>query len=182
MYGRALSTYSKARCALHKKGTGRNAYCNMGRQEIVMMPGGIPGCLRNMMLPVDEVPASTMNAKGPAPPKAAKKAGKRRCGIRRASGAKLSPLDMRIISSLHLDVRKPYGEVAKEVGGSAKTVRLHPERMRDEGTVELLTRSDNDLGGDGASDHVGAQRNGEQPQGEREGPQHLPMVVRDMAG
>lgn len=50
---------------------------------------------------------------------------------------KLSPLDLRIIRSLHHDARKSYGKVAAEVGASARTVRKHLERMVKEGSVEL---------------------------------------------
>jgi DNA-binding Lrp family transcriptional regulator len=53
--------------------------------------------------------------------------------------AKLSSLDMRIINSFHYDARRSYGEVATEVGASARTVRKHMERMMEERSIEIWT-------------------------------------------
>jgi DNA-binding Lrp family transcriptional regulator len=59
-----------------------------------------------------------------------------------APEVKLSKLDLRIISSLHFDARKSYGDVAAEVGVTARTVRKHLERMIAEGSIELWVFSD----------------------------------------
>ncbi|MEW5747698.1 MAG: winged helix-turn-helix transcriptional regulator [Candidatus Thermoplasmatota archaeon] len=49
----------------------------------------------------------------------------------------LSPLDLKIIASLHDDPRKPPKKIADAVGVSAKTVRRHIERMRSEGSLDF---------------------------------------------
>jgi Lrp/AsnC family transcriptional regulator for asnA, asnC and gidA len=53
---------------------------------------------------------------------------------------KLSGLDYRIINSLRHDARKPAKQVAEELAVSSKTVHKHLERMRQEGSVILLTQ------------------------------------------
>jgi DNA-binding Lrp family transcriptional regulator len=50
---------------------------------------------------------------------------------------KLSPLDLRIMSSLKDDARKPYAQVGQEAGVTARTVRQRLERMLEEGSIEL---------------------------------------------
>jgi DNA-binding Lrp family transcriptional regulator len=58
-------------------------------------------------------------------------------GHRSQRYTELTPLDFRIIASLHEDGRKPLAEVADEVGASMKTVRRHIERMRSEGSLDF---------------------------------------------
>ena len=53
---------------------------------------------------------------------------------------RLSGLDYRIINSLRHDARKPEKQVAEELGVTPKTVHRHLERMRQEGSVILLTQ------------------------------------------
>lgn len=53
------------------------------------------------------------------------------------SCSQLSPLDLKIIASLHDDPRKPPKKIAEAVGVSAKTVRRHIERMRSEGSLDF---------------------------------------------
>jgi DNA-binding Lrp family transcriptional regulator len=51
--------------------------------------------------------------------------------------APLSPLDFKIIQSLHEDARKPLKEVADGLGTSVKTIRHHFDRMFEQGSIEL---------------------------------------------
>ncbi len=60
----------------------------------------------------------------------------------------LTPLDLRIISALKNDARKPIAEIADFIGVSAKTVRRHLEAMIAEGSVEFDTPMDMVSGGD----------------------------------
>lgn len=53
------------------------------------------------------------------------------------SCAQLSPLDMKIIASLHDDSRKSSKKIADALGISTKTVRRHIERMRSEGSLDF---------------------------------------------
>lgn len=50
---------------------------------------------------------------------------------------KLSPLDLRIISSMKNDARKPLEQIGEEVGATARTVRQRLDRMLEEGSIEL---------------------------------------------
>jgi DNA-binding Lrp family transcriptional regulator len=59
-----------------------------------------------------------------------------------SSEVKLSDLDLRIISSLHLDGRKSYGKISEEVGASTRTVQKHLERMIEEGSIEIWVLGD----------------------------------------
>lgn len=69
-------------------------------------------------------------------------------GKRRKSYKKLSLLDLRIISSLRDDVRRPTAEIADALGVSAKTVRRHLETMRSEGSLDFDEPWDIPLGED----------------------------------
>ncbi|MFC4987989.1 Lrp/AsnC family transcriptional regulator [Saliphagus infecundisoli] len=51
----------------------------------------------------------------------------------------MDELDRRILHSLRRDARKPYTEIAEEVGTSEGTVRNRVERMVEEGTIERFT-------------------------------------------
>ncbi len=55
---------------------------------------------------------------------------------------KLTPLDLRIISSLRPDARKAIGDVAKEVGVSAKTVARRLDKMIADGAIDLVVPMD----------------------------------------
>lgn len=55
---------------------------------------------------------------------------------------KLSELDLRMISSLHLDGRKSYGQIAREVGVTARTAQRHLERMIANGSIEIWVLGD----------------------------------------
>lgn len=65
----------------------------------------------------------------------------------RATGARpstitadpLTPLDMRIVSSLATDARKAATDVSKEIGVTAATVNRHLERMEEIGALEFIT-------------------------------------------
>jgi DNA-binding Lrp family transcriptional regulator len=59
-----------------------------------------------------------------------------------SSEEELSPLDLRIISSLHRDGRKTYDAIAKDVGASAKTARRHLDRMMTKGLIEIWVLGD----------------------------------------
>lgn len=50
---------------------------------------------------------------------------------------KLSPLDLRIISSMQNDARKPYSQVGQEIGVTARTVRQRFDKMLEEDCIEL---------------------------------------------
>jgi DNA-binding Lrp family transcriptional regulator len=85
---------------------------------------------------------------------------RRTCGMREASMAidslgrvgevrpaeplapeiRLSPLDLRIISSLKDDARKPYAQIGEEVGATARVVRQRMDRMIEEGSMELTLK------------------------------------------
>jgi DNA-binding Lrp family transcriptional regulator len=54
----------------------------------------------------------------------------------------LTPLDYRIILSLHKDSRKELIDIAKELGLSAKTVKRRLKRMIDAGVIEFSTEFD----------------------------------------
>jgi DNA-binding Lrp family transcriptional regulator len=69
-------------------------------------------------------------------------------GKTKQGGARLTPLDLRIISSLSGNARRPVADVARDVGASTKTVRRHLERMLSNGSVELHARQDAPSGGD----------------------------------
>ncbi|MDH3366166.1 MAG: winged helix-turn-helix transcriptional regulator [Thermoplasmata archaeon] len=58
-------------------------------------------------------------------------------GKRKRSYKELSPLDLRIISSLKEDARMSVADIADMVGVSAKTVRRHLENMISEGSLDL---------------------------------------------
>jgi len=60
----------------------------------------------------------------------------------------LSPLDLRIISSIKDDVRKPVADIAELVGATPKTVRKHLDDMISEGSLELHVFTDTYLCGD----------------------------------
>lgn len=51
----------------------------------------------------------------------------------------MDELDRRILHSLRRDARKPYTEIAEEVGTSEGTVRNRVERMVEEGIIERFT-------------------------------------------
>ncbi|WP_435175807.1 Lrp/AsnC family transcriptional regulator [Halorussus sp. AFM4] len=51
----------------------------------------------------------------------------------------MDELDRDILSILRRDARKPYTEIAEEVGTSEGTVRNRVERMTDEGVIERFT-------------------------------------------
>lgn len=51
----------------------------------------------------------------------------------------LTPLDLRIVSSLARDARKASTDVAKELGITAATVNRHLERMQEIGALEFVT-------------------------------------------
>jgi DNA-binding Lrp family transcriptional regulator len=51
----------------------------------------------------------------------------------------MDELDREILSILRRDARKPYTEIADEVGTSEGTVRNRVERMTDEGIIERFT-------------------------------------------
>jgi DNA-binding Lrp family transcriptional regulator len=51
----------------------------------------------------------------------------------------MDELDREILSILRRDARKPYTEIADEVGTSEGTVRNRVERMTDEGVIERFT-------------------------------------------
>jgi DNA-binding Lrp family transcriptional regulator len=56
-----------------------------------------------------------------------------------ATADPLSPLDMRIMSSLARDARKAATDVAKELGVTAATVNRRLERMKEIGALEFVT-------------------------------------------
>jgi DNA-binding Lrp family transcriptional regulator len=58
-------------------------------------------------------------------------------GKRKRSYKELSPLDLRIISSLKSNARMPVADIAEMVGVSAKTVRRRLENMMSEGSLDL---------------------------------------------
>lgn len=51
----------------------------------------------------------------------------------------MDELDRQILSILRRDARKPYTEIADEVGTSEGTVRNRVERMTDDGVIERFT-------------------------------------------
>jgi DNA-binding Lrp family transcriptional regulator len=51
----------------------------------------------------------------------------------------MDELDREILSILRRDARKPYTEIAEEVGTSEGTVRNRVERMTDDGVIERFT-------------------------------------------
>ena len=51
----------------------------------------------------------------------------------------MDELDREILSILRRDARKPYTEIADEVGTSEGTVRNRVERMTDDGVIERFT-------------------------------------------
>ncbi|WP_114577035.1 Lrp/AsnC family transcriptional regulator [Saliphagus sp. LR7] len=51
----------------------------------------------------------------------------------------MDELDRRILHSLRRDARKPYTEIADDVGTSEGTVRNRVERMVEEGIIERFT-------------------------------------------
>jgi len=56
---------------------------------------------------------------------------------RKQSYKELAPLDLKIIASLQDNARRPVGEIADELGASAKTVRRHLEHMISEGSLDF---------------------------------------------
>lgn len=67
---------------------------------------------------------------------------------RKSHYRKLSALDLRIISSIKDDVRKPVADIAELVGATPKTVRKHLDCMLSEGSLELHVFTDAYLCGD----------------------------------
>ncbi len=67
-----------------------------------------------------------------------------------ARGTRMSLLDYRIVSAMHLDARKPASRVAAELGVSTKTVRRRLGRMARNGcvdfTIEWAPHASGDLG------------------------------------
>jgi DNA-binding Lrp family transcriptional regulator len=61
---------------------------------------------------------------------------------KKESYEKLTPLDMRIVASLKEDARKPVGDIASEIGVSAKTVARRLENMISEGSIDLVVPMD----------------------------------------
>ncbi len=61
---------------------------------------------------------------------------------KKESYEKLTPLDLRIIASLKEDARKPVGDIAAEIGVSAKTVTRRLENMITEGSIDLVVPMD----------------------------------------
>jgi len=53
----------------------------------------------------------------------------------------MDELDREILSILRRDARKPYTEIAEEVGTSEGTVRNRVERLTDDGVIERFTVS-----------------------------------------
>jgi DNA-binding Lrp family transcriptional regulator len=51
----------------------------------------------------------------------------------------MDELDREILSILRRDARKPYTEIAEQVGTSEGTVRNRVERMTDDGVIERFT-------------------------------------------
>ncbi|WP_128476406.1 Lrp/AsnC family transcriptional regulator [Halorussus pelagicus] len=51
----------------------------------------------------------------------------------------MDELDREILSILRRDARKPYTEIAEQVGTSEGTVRNRVERMADDGVIERFT-------------------------------------------
>jgi len=54
----------------------------------------------------------------------------------------MTPLDLRIIRSMHNDARKPTVDVAEELGVSARSVRTHLDKMIADGLIELTVEID----------------------------------------
>ncbi len=70
-------------------------------------------------------------------------------GGRRVSGHKrLSALDLKIISALRDDARRPLAGIAEATGVSAKTVKRHLDEMIAEGALDLHLLADVPTGGD----------------------------------
>ena len=69
-------------------------------------------------------------------------------GERKREDARLAPLDLKIISLLKDDARRPIADIAQEVGASTKTVRRHLEKMMSNGSMEMHLRQDLPSGGD----------------------------------
>ena len=67
---------------------------------------------------------------------------------RKESYRELSPLDLKIITSLKDDARRPIAEIAKSVGVSTKTARRHLENMLADGSMEFNMPVDLGSGGD----------------------------------
>lgn len=60
----------------------------------------------------------------------------------------LSPLDLRIISSLRLDCRRPVADIASELGVSAKTVSRRLQSMIEDGRLDFVVPMDPTVSGD----------------------------------
>jgi Lrp/AsnC family transcriptional regulator for asnA, asnC and gidA len=62
---------------------------------------------------------------------------------------RLSPLDLRIIDSLHWDARKRMADIARDVGVSSKTVKRHLTKLIENRSIELVIQwhpdSSNDI-------------------------------------
>ena len=63
-------------------------------------------------------------------------------GEDKAGGEELTPLDLRIIRSMHNDARKSTVDIADELGISARTVRSHLDKMIENCLIELSTEID----------------------------------------
>jgi DNA-binding Lrp family transcriptional regulator len=78
----------------------------------------------------------------------------------------LSELDRRMIRILQSDGRRPFTDMAEELGIDARTVRRRVERLRDEGIIDITTVADHELLGYGASAMVGIRIDGTVPPSE----------------
>jgi len=65
-----------------------------------------------------------------------------------SEGARLSPMDLRIIKALSNDTRRPVNELAEELGTTSKTVRRHLDRLMEEDLVLLSIHWQPDTMGD----------------------------------
>jgi Lrp/AsnC family transcriptional regulator for asnA, asnC and gidA len=72
----------------------------------------------------------------------------------------LTELDRRMIRMLQADGRKPFTEMANELGIVSRTVRRRVERLRADGIIQITTVADHELLGYSASAMVGIRCDG----------------------
>lgn len=121
------------------EGSGHYLYVNGILRDIAELDGFVEFVRRAAAIPK---PSVVIEAAGPGVPSSKKPSKEFR---------ELSPLDLRIVQSLHHDARKSTTDVATELGVSAATVRRRLDAMIRERSIEFTADIDPTFSGDVSS-------------------------------
>jgi DNA-binding Lrp family transcriptional regulator len=80
-----------------------------------------------------------------------------------AGAVKLTDLDRDIITALQADGRRPFVQIARDLGVAEKTIRRRVERLRERRIIEITTVADPELLGYGSSALIGLRVDGRRP-------------------